>query len=549
MIRARGMSATSRPEMSVPSGSPSRRFSFHPTRFRFWALTLLLCLGLISCKPNLLSLRQSNASYVLTTYRARPVAAANNGRSDLTLHDCRRISLANSLDVHTALWEERILGKQSRSSLVRMLPRVESRFDMSQRDRPAFSRSDVINQEGAFEVIGPGPGTGVTNFSSARMRGDRKWQVELKWSPMDAAMARYLARVKRNDATQARYQRVRVAQQLIGTVTAAFYRLLALQEALPKAQALERNRQSIVRDLKSLEKKGLVENREYIAARAMLSEASKRLSALYVDIGRQRALLASAMNVSPDSCARVGGVLYPLPPHCLDACKLEAIALVNRPEAFQADLTHLSSVDDYKRSLVKLFPRVEGFIGYFRDENKFILNNNYTEGGMRVTWDLMAFAADLLEQGTARDKVAKTERERALVSMGILTQVRIATLDAIKATAELKNASELAEQAAEKLRVARDVEEAKERGAPRRKIRISRQKALCGVLEAQVDRFVALGELHAELADLDAAVGANHSIAAAEVPSRRSSISPLPTRRPLSILSSAARLAESLMPW
>lgn len=471
------------------------------------------------CSKELIQTRQENASLVLSAYRTRPLEAVNQGNAVVGVHDCVRIALENNLDVQVALWEESARNQVAKGAAVRMLPRPEWQYEISTRDRPHWSRSDLIDHEGQWEVSGPAPGSDVTNFSTGRERFARPWNTQLKWSPMDACMARFLWQMKHNERDHARYQRVRVAQQLTGTVTAAFYRLLALTHALPKVQSLEANRRSILADLQKLAKQQLVDPQEMISARAQLTEASSTVAETINSIGKQRELLAAAMNVSPESHFQLAGALLPLPPTILDSHKLEAAALMNRPEAYQADLAHLSSIADHKRTIVKLLPRAEGFIGYFRDENKFLLNKNWTEGGLRITWDVLDFVATNLERRAAADRIVKSDHERALISLGILSQVKLKTLEAMRALDKLRKTTEQLDQAHEALRVAREVEEAKQKGAPpsEQSIRIARQKALCGVIQAEIDRIMALGEVHAAFADLDAAVGTNYPIGAANV--------------------------------
>lgn len=520
-----------------------------------WSVRLLVSLMVIvlllpACKVPLTAVRQENASLVLRNYRSKPVQSANLGKSMLSLHDCRRIALQNSLDMLTAMWDEQVKRSLADSTSMKIYPTIASRYEMTERSGLAFSRSDVIGQEGAYEVIGPGPGTGVTNFSVGRERFARQWQGEVKWSPMDSAMARYLTRVKENDATSAAYQRVRVAQQLTGTVTAAFYRLMALSLAMPKAQALVSNRAAVVNDLQALYDKRLIDGRDLIDARVALANAKQLLTDIRVNTGKQRELLAAAMNVNPDSCYELSGSLEPFPNYCLDPKKLEVAALVNRPEAYQADLTFLSSNDEYRRLIVKCFPRAEGFFGLFRDENKYLLYKNWTDGGLRVTWDLMDFAGNLLECKAAKERIVKTDSERALVSLGIVSQVRLRTLDAIKALETYKKTVAILNEAGKELRLAKDIEEVKDAGARRKVMRIQRQQALCRRLEAETDRFLALGEARAALAELDTAVGSNYPVKAAECPvGTKRGIAPELKKIPGTIVRSTGNLVRGILPW
>jgi outer membrane protein TolC len=551
MVSSEGFVASAAPEAHTTDPPTTSKNARH-VRPYWTPLGLIFLIAVsalsISCNTHLVNVRQGSAAHVLQMYRARPLAVANFGRTDVTLHDCKRLALQNSLELQAAAWEEQIKGNEYQSQLVRMFPKMEGRYELTQRDLHAFSRSDVLDREGLFEVVGPGPGSGVTNYSTGRERSSHKWQVELKWSPMDAAIARYLSRVKCNEGTYARYQRVRVAQQLIGTVTGAFYRLLALNEALPKAQALEANRKGVVRDLRELAKDRLVESEAYILSQSRLAEAKALHSRIYTDIGRQRELLAVAMNVCPDASIQVKGRLLPLPHRDLDACKLEAAALVNRPECYQADLTHLNSAEDHKRLFVELFPRFEGFIGYYRDSNKFLLANNWVDGGLRVTWDLMEFASDLLQEKAAKQQVLKTDKERSLISVGVLSQVRLETLKSVAALDEFKKMTELRNQAQEKLRIAQDVEEVKDRGAPQRVMRINRQMALCDLMESEVNRILSVGEVHASFANLRAAVGSNYPVGVAHPPAPQQSYS-APVMTPVTLITRTLGFATNLIPW
>ncbi len=341
-------------------------------------------------------------------------------------------------------------------------------------------------------------------------------------------MAKYLSDVKWNEAGQAHYQKSRVAQQLVGTVTSAFWRLVALHEALPKAQALEKHRRSIAQDLKSLLENALVESQEYLTAKSQLAEASQQLSDVYFNIGRQRELLATAINVSPDSAFRVVGDLKLPSVASLNASALEAAALVNRPEAYQADLAQASSIADQKRLMIRYFPRAEGFYGHFRDRNKFYLDKEWVDGGMRLTWDLMDCLYNAFEHDAATERVYKTDRDRAVISLGILTQVRLKTLDAMKALERYKKTRELEDAARETTRIAREVEQAKDRRTSQKIIQIARERAICNLFQSEIDRLMALGDAHAALSDVDTAVGTNYPVSEFHVRQPHSVVGTLP---------------------
>ncbi len=508
------------------------------------AAIMVLAVILGACSVTPMALRQQNASLMLAEYRTRPLETLTGGRVDLTVHECTRLALDNSLEIETTLWDEQIKNKLAAASKLRTLPRVSGQYELSARDRLPFSYSDVLGSEGNPPT---NTTTGVTTFSTARDLNARRGQFEVRWSPMDAAIACYLSNVKCNEAQYARYQRARVAQQLVATVTSAFYRLMALCAALPNAESVVAHRGHIVTDLSSLGDRSLVENEQLQFAKGQLTLSKRQLAEIQLDMDRQRELLLTALHVTPCSAFRPVGCLD-LPPCALDGCKLEAAALVNRPETFQADLAVSNSIEENKSAIVRLFPRAEGFLGYYRDENTFQLEKNYTEGGMRLTFDMMEFASNLLEKQAAKGKIFKSDRERAVLSMGILTQVRLKTIDATKAYQEEKKTWELLTQAQEMLRVAEVQEKANERLAPRRIMRIDREKALCDVLQADITHFKTAGEVHAAVADLDASVGSNFPVSQA-FPRPRPGPLPMVTHATVTVIDKAVGLVRRIIRW
>jgi hypothetical protein len=527
------------------AGAICRVFRHGHCSGRFHALGLITLSGalLASCQGDLVRIRQDNAAIVMASYRTRPLAAINNGQSVVGLHDCVRLTLENSLDLQTALWDEQVKRKLAKNSRLRMLPKVWGTYYLNQRDRPAFSRSDVIDQEGLFEVTGPAPGTGVTNFSTGRERPARTSQVQADWSPMDAYMAKFLCEIKSNESAHAGYQRVRVAQQLVGTVTGAFYRLLALNTAFPKAKSMEGHRIHVAQDMKALSRDLLVDPQDYMAAEAASAEAKNIVADIALNIEKQKELLAVAMNVSPCEL-NVRGYFPEFV--CPNPCDLEPVALVNRPEAYQADITHLSAMADYSRLIVKFFPRVEGYIAYFRDENKFNLNKNWTDGGMKVSVDLLDVASNILEREAARDRIVKTDRERAVICIGIISQVKLRAIEAVRAIERHKKNLELKKQASEAYRIALEQQRAKQKGADRQLLLIAAERAMCVLLQAEVDELLALGDVHAALAELDTAVGSNYPVSMAEAQRSSAGFGAFP--RPMAAIKKAAEFLRGMAP-
>ncbi len=263
---------------------------------------------------------------------------------------------------------------------------------------------------------------------------------------------------------------------------------------------------------KKLSEKQLIDTQDLLTAQALMVESRNMVAEIRLNGEKQRELLAVTMNVSP--CRMCVKGYFP-EFKCPNPCELESVALLNRPEAYQADLALSSASVDYKRLLVKYFPRVEGWLGYFRDENKFMLNKSWNDGGMKVTVDLLDFTANLYESEAAKDRIGKSDRERAVICLGIVSQVKLKVLEALRAIERYKKNMELKPMAQEAYRIAKAQEKAKDRQAPSHPTLLSTEKALAQIYQVEVDIMLSLGDVHAALAEVDAATGMNYPISAA----------------------------------
>jgi len=134
-----------------------------------------------------------------------------------------------------------------------------------------------------------------------------------------------------------------------------------------------------------------------------------------------------------------------------------------------------------------------------------------------------------------------------VISMGIISQVKLKTLDAIKALERFKKMSDLRDQAKEAMRIAQSVEEVKEQRSHQKLMLIAREKVLANFLQAETDQLLALGEVQAAMAELDTAVGTNYPVSEAFAPPRSAAYTSV-FQRPFKAVREAAALVGGFLP-
>jgi outer membrane protein TolC len=448
-----------------------------------------------------ISLMKSTSA--LVDKRIKPATLAT-GKKQLTLDDCRAMALANNLDLRVAQFQEVSKRAIEYSAKTKLLPNFLVSTELAERDNIAYSYSDQGGNQG------PPPGFGgagqVSNWAVGHERSTYRFLMETNWSPTDAALAFYLSRSGINERLRSHYQRVRVAQKVIGVVEASFYRLLSLQGALPNAERLVVLRSALLNDAEKLFERRLINVEDYHRHRRNLSKARNLKEKLINDIQRQRNLLASALAISPDTCVDGFSVVGELcSPEYVCPSEVEMVAIRNRPEAVQSGLNHLNSINDYNRTLVKYLPRLSVYWRQTHDKDKYLYNKDWRDVGGQMQFDFVQWVSNLNESNAARALVASTETEIGNVAIGIASQVRNAAMAYFDATAELKRTQDSLQSGKRVLRIV------EQRLTSNAADKISVDETRADNLSDEIEYLRSLGEVNATWSELNSATGVNYN--------------------------------------
>ncbi len=451
------------------------------------------------------SFSRKKAADNISTHRIIPSQAITHKKS-LSLQDCRDLALSRNLKIQAARVNELTKAALRESQIKKTLPHLIFNAELNERDNYAYTFSDVLGLEG----LNPSPsttGTGVTNYSTGRERNTWRYKVELNWSPNDAILAYFLAKNGQNERLRAHYQTVRVAQKLIGSVEAAFFRLLGLQKRLSLAKKMAALRSEVLDEITHLTNKKLKSAEDYHRAKRESIRAERLLNAIQGELQRQREILAGAMGVSPH-CDPLGGfsVCGGLAPPKFKDCipSMEMMAVKNRPESYVAGLNLITSMNDIKRSLVKLFPKLNAFWRFNRDKDRFLYNKDWKEVGLNINFDLTELWSEMDERRAAEMETMKDDRETGVTAITIASQVRNA---AILYTSSLKDLKSARASMANSRKFYKDrlvrsrVEDISE---------LDMKIAEADLIEEEMAWNNSLAEANARLAELNEAMGVNY---------------------------------------
>ena len=250
--------------------------------------------------------------------------------------------------------------------------------------------------------------------------------AEFSWSLLDFGVSYYRARQQSDQFLIAEERRRKVVQNMVQDVRASYWRALGAQrlEAQTK-DILERAKLALARSREAETQKVISPALALNYQRALL-DAISFLNQRRQDLEFANRELAALMNVEPGVrfvVAEAAEARLPAPPN--DVRKLEEMALLQRPELREEDFKKRISADETRKQLVSMLPGVSFDAGVQYDSNKLLNSNNWAQGGVRISWNLLSLLA-LPTLKATQEQQAKTDSARRMaLSMAVMTQLRV----------------------------------------------------------------------------------------------------------------------------
>jgi outer membrane protein TolC len=288
------------------------------------------------------------------------------------------------------------------------------------------TRSDYIASDGNINVL-----TGVENPLNPSSTDERKRLLtgaEFSWNALDFGVSYYRARQQANQFLIAEERRRKVVQNIVQDVRASFWRALGAQRLSEQARQIsERASLAMARSREAEIQKVLPPVLALNYQRALL-DATTLLNQRRQDLDVSKAELAAMMNTEPGAVFSLAETAEAkLSDAPVDIRKLEEVALLQRPELREEDFKKRISADETRKQLLGMLPGISFDTALQYDSNKYASSNSWSQGGVRLSWNLMrVFALPAL--GKTQEAQTKTDETRRMaLSMAVITQLRVAS--------------------------------------------------------------------------------------------------------------------------
>jgi outer membrane protein TolC len=338
-----------------------------------------------------------------------PISAA------LSLEEAMARTLKYNLDYRLKKMESALALGLSETSNYDMLPSVLA--SAGYRARSNFSGGSAVGIFDGVESLRP---------SSSEDKQHHTSGAEFSWNVLDFGVSYYRARQQADQFLVAEERRRKVVHNMVQDVRSAYWRALGAQRMSEQAKdILQRANLALARSREAEAQRVIAPALALNYQRALL-DATSLLNTRRQDLEFAKRELAALMNLEPGAnfvLAEATEAALPAAPN--DVAKLEELALLQRPELREEDFKKRITADEARRQLLSMLPGISLDVGVQSDSNHLLAYNNWSQGGLRVSWNLMRLAAYPSLDKAQKSQELTDQARRMALSMAVLTQVRV----------------------------------------------------------------------------------------------------------------------------
>ena len=350
-----------------------------------------------------------------------------------TLAKCIEIALKNNLQTRISELELQVQNEFAAAEALGMLPQLNINNNFTARSNTPASSSQKIVATGR---------TYGASYSEDKVIN--YLNIDLMFSLVDFGLAYFNTRQQADRAVMTKYRNERAAQNLIFDVVRAYFRVAAAQRAQQLTASLIDQCRSYYDQIFQLSQSRRITPARAFAESRRFMDMEKRLTAYERTYESACVELRTLMGYYPNSMIVVDESLLDHTPEygfLPDTTLMEQIAILQRPELYEADIQKHINVLELRKTIVLMFPNVRLYADWSNSNNSFLYNKSWWELGLRAAYNLLRLPQNIA-RARAYDKQIDAEEMRAFAqAVAVMAEVRIAegNMKAAKARFEKDN--------------------------------------------------------------------------------------------------------------
>jgi outer membrane protein TolC len=254
--------------------------------------------------------------------------------------------------------------------------------------------------------------------------------LSMTWNILDFGVSYFKARQQANRKLAAAEKRRKAVQQLVHQVRRAYWLAAGTQSLSESLTRLLADAEEALAKAESVKNERLRQPLEMLRYQENLMEIVGSLKRIRDELGLALPRLALLMNLPPGTSFDV--VIpeeFKVPVIHQTVREMEKTALLNQPDLYEAEYEVRISADETRKAMARLLPGIELNLDARYDSNSYLVNESWTSGGARITWNMMNLLSAPSRLRAARTREEITRSKLLAISMATLAQVHISRLE------------------------------------------------------------------------------------------------------------------------
>jgi outer membrane protein TolC len=335
----------------------------------------------------------------------------------LTVADAMARAIKYNVDHRVRLMEQVFARTDLDVSRMDLLPRLVADAGYSKRSNENASASQSVN-------------TGLPSLEPSRSseREQDLVNASLVWNLLDFGVSYVSAQQRADQVLIAEERRRKAIQNIIQDVRRAYWQALYAQRLGGDLDQLIIDIEASVERSRELREQGL--QPPSIAARFQdaLLTTMRQMWRIRRDLETAHTQLAQLINVAPGTEFELDPTPDEMGLPMVDETpvELEQRALTDRPELREEDYRLRIDQAEVKKAMLRMLPGLEIDLGVHYDSNDFLVNNDWSDAGLQISWNLFNLFSGPAYSDQAKARVDLDSVRRLAISMAVLTQVHVA---------------------------------------------------------------------------------------------------------------------------
>ncbi len=262
-------------------------------------------------------------------------------------------------------------------------------------------------------------------------RNTRTFSAEASWNLLNLAVDYQRMQQAGKQLAISEYELRRIKQNLVLDVTNAWLNCAIARQAATQAAEIIGQAERRQRILEQESARAISNPVDVLRGEIALYQLQEKLRRYNIEAKQQWQQLAQLLGVPEETDFHFASIAVPEAVAALlnsssDLESLEIEALRHRPEMFRLDLKEQEARHDANIALTRLFPNLTPFARYNHDENSYLSRDEWTNVGLRVSWDLFTLPRLLAEKKEGDERATLLRKQRQTQALAVVTQLNLA---------------------------------------------------------------------------------------------------------------------------